>query len=206
VHGTVRRELASGLLEGEQPPAGGGVDFVLDQKIEDEQALAMWGRVHPQMLGGEYLPDYLEDEVEVARIEMRSTTGDVLQVRARPSGGRIAYRVVDEYATEHGDPRTWAYVIQPETSELPLTMGELVNLIDTSRQTGGISHGDDRYDVGLIEGILNANVDGDADIETMRHFFTVSSAFYPELGAYYDTVMQDWYDEELRLLDEDESE
>jgi hypothetical protein len=137
---------------------------------------------------------------------MRSTTGDVLQVRARPRDGRIAYRVVDECATKHGDPGTWAYVIQPETSELPLTMGELVNLIDTAEQTGGISQGDDRYDVGLVEGILNANVDGDADIETMRDFFTVSSAFYPELGAYYDTVMQDWYDEELRLLDQDESD
>ena len=182
------------------------MDFVLDEKVDDEQALEMWGSVHPQMLGGEYLPDHLEDEVEVARIEMRSTTGDVLQVRARPLDGRIAYRVVDEYATEHGDPETWAYVIQPETSELPLTMGELVTLIDTTRQTGGLSHGDDRYDVGLIEGILNGNVADGSDPATMRHFFTVSSAFYPELGAYYDAVIQDWYDEELRFLDEYDSE
>lgn len=205
VQGTVRRELAERLLEGEPPPPGGDIDFVLDERIDDEAALRMWGRVHPQMLGGEFLPAYLPGEVEIARIEMRSTTGDVIQIRARPLDGRIAYRVVDEYETEHGDPNTWAYVIEPAATHKPLALGELIDLIDTARLTGCIAHDDERYDIGLIEGTLNANLDGDAELESMRDFFTVSSPFYPELGRYYDAVMQHWYDEQKSALEgEDE--
>ena len=45
--------------------------------------------IHPSFMGGEYLPDYRRDEVEIARIELQSTTSDVISVRARPQGKRI---------------------------------------------------------------------------------------------------------------------
>ena len=48
-------------------------------------------------MGGEYLPDYRANEVEIVRIELQSTTADVTSVRARLVGRkdpRIEYRVV----------------------------------------------------------------------------------------------------------------
>jgi hypothetical protein len=56
--------------------------------------------VHPHFMGGEYLPSYGRQEVEIARIELASTTSDVISLRARPTGSRIRYRIVDEYESE----------------------------------------------------------------------------------------------------------
>ena len=67
------------------------------------------------MMGGEYLPADLEDEIEVARIELASTTGDVIQLRARPSDGRILYRAVGESWDEGS-----RYAVTPEESAEPL--------------------------------------------------------------------------------------
>ena len=51
---------------------------------------------HPMFMGGNYLPDTEDGEVEIARISIESTTCDVTCVCARPDGGAIHYRVVDE--------------------------------------------------------------------------------------------------------------
>ena len=48
-------------------------------------------------MGGEYLPDRRDTEVEIARLNIDSTTSDVTSVYARPGKDRINYRVVDEY-------------------------------------------------------------------------------------------------------------
>jgi hypothetical protein len=40
-------------------------------------------------MGGEYLPNYGRQEVEIARIALASTASDVISLRARPSGSRI---------------------------------------------------------------------------------------------------------------------
>ena len=53
--------------------------------------------VHPMFMGGNYLPDTDDGEVEIARISIRSTTFDVTSVYAKPVDGAIHYRVVDEY-------------------------------------------------------------------------------------------------------------
>ena len=63
-------------------------------------------------------PDLDDTEIEIARISIRSTTGDVTGVYARRGKGCIHYRVVDEYG---GDTLTGA----PErTSDKPLSLGE----------------------------------------------------------------------------------
>jgi hypothetical protein len=44
-------------------------------------------------------------EVEIARVELESTTADVISLRVRPAGSRIKYRLADEYETEFRLPR-----------------------------------------------------------------------------------------------------
>jgi hypothetical protein len=53
--------------------------------------------IHPMFRGGNYLPDMDEGEVEVARIEIASTTHDVTCLFAKMENGKIKFRVVDEY-------------------------------------------------------------------------------------------------------------
>jgi hypothetical protein len=61
----------------------------------DQQERQSLGAIHPTFMGGEYLPNYGRSEVEIARIELESTTYDVISLRARPVGTRIKYRLVD---------------------------------------------------------------------------------------------------------------
>jgi hypothetical protein len=58
------------------------------------------GQIHRSFMGGEYLPDCRYHEVEIARIELESTTSDVISVRARSRGERIEYSICDEYGSE----------------------------------------------------------------------------------------------------------
>jgi hypothetical protein len=51
-------------------------------------------------MGGEYLPDYEQGEVEIARLVLASTTQDVYSVRARWVGSVLRYHIVDEYETD----------------------------------------------------------------------------------------------------------
>src|SRR5262249_39344152 len=87
-----------------------------------QDALAL-GRIDLTFMGGEFLPDVGTNEVEVARILFDSAAQDAISVRATRSDGAIHYRVVDEYQ------RTLRCT--PSTSTKPLTLGELVTLIDT---------------------------------------------------------------------------
>ena len=54
------------------------------QDTLDEDTRRSLDLIHPSFMGGEYLPDYRRDEIEIARIELESTTSDVISVRARP--------------------------------------------------------------------------------------------------------------------------
>ncbi len=49
---------------------------------------------------------------------------EITSIRGRRNGGRIRYRVADEYESK--------YAIRPQTSKLPLTMGEVIRLINTA--------------------------------------------------------------------------
>ncbi len=48
---------------------------LLKEKLSDEARTSL-GQIHPAFMGGEYLPDYTATEVEIARIELESTTAD----------------------------------------------------------------------------------------------------------------------------------
>jgi hypothetical protein len=52
---------------------------------------------HAALMGGNYLPDTEDGEVEIGRISIKSTTYDVTCVYARPVEAGIHYRAIDEY-------------------------------------------------------------------------------------------------------------
>lgn len=81
---------------------------------------------HPQLRGGEDLPDLEDGEVEVARtVGLDSVHGEVVSVRARPlPGGRYALRVVDEYET--------VISVTPCEVDAPFTALELLRWLQTA--------------------------------------------------------------------------
>jgi hypothetical protein len=119
IKGTTRRRLAHEAITG---GLSGAPDLIFDASLDD-RARAALGRVHPTLMGGEYLPDLAPGEVEIARIELASTTADVIAVFARREGDHIRYRLVDEY-------QDLLYDFSPERSDEPLSLGELVGLLD----------------------------------------------------------------------------
>ena len=154
IKGTARRRLTQKQLDGtgmtELP------DAVTRPSLShvDRQA---FGQLHPSMMGGEYLPDLAGTEIEIARIEIRSTTYDVSSMLARAGKRRIRYRAADEYEGETlADVRT-------RTSMKPLTLGELTLFFMGA------------WD--LME-VLQANFDD--DLAGMLRFFRGSSPFYPD--------------------------
>jgi len=113
--------------------------------------------IHPMFMGGNYLPDTEEGEVEIARISIESTTCDVTCVYARPDHGAIHYRVVDEYGGDTLQGATEA------RTEKPMTLGEF-----TSFFLGAWP---------LLD-VLEMNFEN--DLNGSLEFFSASSEFYPE--------------------------
>jgi hypothetical protein len=114
-----RRQILQAINDGE-------VDEIPPPILADslpEHLRDFTGSIHPMLMGGEYLPDYENSEVEIARVALDSTTCDVISVRARPEGKRIRYRVVDEYSSD--------YVLEFDQSNKPLTLRKLIQLMDT---------------------------------------------------------------------------
>lgn len=134
-------------------------EYLARARLSDTER-SLLGRIHPQLMGGEYLPDQHDGEVEIARIEIDSTTADVTSVYARRDGGLIRYRVVDEYEGETlGAERE-------RTSIEPLTLEELYDFF-----TGAWS----------LQDVLEMN--GFADAHEALAFFRGCSAFYPQFDA-----------------------
>ena len=153
---------------------------LLRDNLTEEDRVGL-GKIHPSFMGGEYLPDYAEGEVEIARIELESTTADVISIRVKKEGERIAYLIVDEYETE--------FNILPTHSDKPLTLSELVRLIDGAMEEGSL---------GLYYTQMNYE-GGERSIEwldQMRHFTRVESVFYQQLHLHYEKLLDLWYEEE----------
>ena len=137
---------------------------VLDEP--DRRAL---GALHPSFMGGEYLPNRQETEVEIARINIDSTTSDVTSVYAKAGKSRIYYRVVDEYNGDTlSDKRT-------RTSKRPLTLAELVKFF-----LGAWS----------LKDVLEGN---DLDLEGAHDFTHPSSELYPQFSAAIRAKIKEWY-------------
>ena len=131
-------------------------DFLAQASLSDVERLAI-GRIHPMFMGGEYLPDLDKTEVEIARISIKSTTGDVTSMYARRGEGCIHYRVVDEYEGDTLTKRT------QRTSEKPLVLGEMYEFF---------------VDAWPFMGVLEMNYED--DLNGMLSFFSGTSAFYAQ--------------------------
>jgi hypothetical protein len=121
--------------------------------------------------------------VKIAGVGIRSVFGDAYFVYARPRGSRIEYAVRAEEPS--GEIR-----IRPRTSAAPLTLAQLIRLIQTAETVGDEGRG-------LTTRILDANwTDLDHDLESLeelRGFVHVGSDIYPELGVYFEREIDAWF-------------
>ena len=172
IKGQNRRVIVAQHLRSPIPDAGEDLHaaFLADELADEDRSVL--GAIHPSWMGGEYLPDYLPGEVELARIVLESVTQDVVSIRARRRGRerRIRYRVVDEYESE--------FVFSPRTSRQPLSQGQLIRLIDTLQNAEEPLEGRT-----YIGDILHRNAS--SPVEKLAAFATVESLFYPTLGEHF---------------------
>ena len=170
-----RRRLHRARIE-----AGVTIHDGLDAELLDKPMREAWGRIDPRNMGGEYLPPLRKAEVEIARISLESTTADQISIRARRLIGRIGYRIVDEY------PESSTYVCHPASSVSPLSLGELIALMESASEGGSI-----------IFPILAMNCRDSTHAE-LATFITVTSDFYADLGRYYRGLTDAWLEQRAR--------
>lgn len=179
-----RKDVQARLMSGDADEYG---DWLTESKLDDSTRQVV-GSMHPAFMGGEYLPNIGGDEIEIARIVLASVTQDVISIRAKRTKKNIAYRVVDEYDSVFKVAKKW--------SSKPLSLRELIYLIDGTGQDGG-----------LVFSILSMNINyGGEDADGMRGFVAVSSSFYPELGRYYDFAIDTYLDGFAVEEDEDDDD
>ena len=118
IQGESRRTIARNILAED---GFAGLTAFFAREVLDEEDRRGWGLLHPQCMGGEYLPQLGEEDVEIARISLASTTGDQISIRASNGSSDIRYSVCDEYGTE--------FELAFTSSEQPLSLAELVQLI-----------------------------------------------------------------------------
>ena len=203
IKGRLRRELLAEAAD------EGNVDDVPPEafadSLSDESREAVAG-IHPQCMGGEFLPDYLPEEVEIARVCSDSVTGDVISVRARPTvDGKITYRVVDEY-TERKD---WIYRYPKLVSDKPLTNAELIAFVDATRYPEDPCASTSS---GLLLAMWESlSGDGATEPETIEGFLWLESIFYPGVEDWYWEREEEFLEKYIRprireLVEEEEEE
>ena len=196
IKGQNRREMARDFIAGDVPKAWGEIDpGLLDDTLSAERRVSL-GQIDPSFMGGEYLPDYRRAEVEIARIVLQSATSDVYSLRARTGarGTRIRYRFVDEYES--------TFFLTPATSRRPLTMSQLIALIDTAESESVETLGHP-----FVESMAYWQFEGGASVQDALDFVSVESSVYPQLGDYYTRRLDAWADAYRREeADEDEDD
>jgi hypothetical protein len=186
IKGQMRREMLRDMLsaEGEKRAAydvvlGPIEDEALGERAPEAFVNDLNRAYGPSWLGGEFLPDLDEREVEIARLVLASVTTDVFSVRARLVDGSYRYSMADEYSTE--------FSLTPSASEQPLTLAELVGLLDTAE-------GQDLF----VELWWWQQWEHGYTPEECTAFAWVESEQYPELGTYYKERARQWRIERAR--------
>ena len=133
---------------------------------QDRRAL---GAIHPSFMGGVYLPNRQETEVEIARINIDSTTSDVTSIYAKAGKNRIYYRVVDEYDGDTLNEK------RSRSSKQPLTLEALVEFF---------------LEAWSLKEVLHYN---ELDRKGAQDFTRPSSEFYPQFEAAIRARIDSWY-------------
>jgi hypothetical protein len=162
VKGTQRRESLTAAIEHDRLNDLNPFFTQTSLSAEDRRARAA---IHPSFMGGEYLPDFEEGELEMARLSLRSVTADVISIRLRRTEDGFVYRIVDEYMDQ--DPN--GLLDEPTTIvvDQPLTMKDFgAFVVQVSRMDhwcGPESHETE---------------------DEAQDFVVATSEFYPEFGDY----------------------
>jgi len=134
-------------------------------------------KLAPHFMGGNYLANLEQGEVEIARLVINSTTRDVNCVYAKMGSGKICLRVVDEYGGETlNEPSEL-------TTEEPLSLGELTDFFLNACE---------------LEGTLEANFGN--DLESSLDFFAASSEFYPDLDELIREIVEQFFLSEMDVV------
>jgi hypothetical protein len=190
IKGQMRREMVRDMLEaqGEKRAVYDAVlgpieDDVLSDRASEGFVNTMNRSMGPSWMGGEYLPDLDGREVEIARIVLASTTMDVFSVRARLVDGAYHYGMADEYETD--------FSVHPEKSIQPLTLEELLGLIDSADSTIETRGS-------FVETWWWQQWEFGDPAEECTDFAWVESDQYPELSALYEERARQWRIERVR--------
>ena len=195
IRGQMRREMVRDMLtaEGEQRVFYDNVlgpisEEVLSNTSPQDFVDHANQTMGPSWMGGEYLPRERHGEIEIARVVLASTLMDVFSLRARWSGGRYRYRMVDEYSTK--------FHLCRKTSMKPLKLSDVIEMLQTGE---GVDI--DSGPRGLVEPWWNQQRDYGDDPEKCTAFAWVESEIYPELAAWYEEYGEAWRAEYQTDLD-----
>src|SRR4051794_5344828 len=120
-----------------------------------------------------------EEGVAVAHITLDSVLGDVMSVIAVPApGGRIRFCVLNDEGGEPVGPLA-------ETADGPLSLRELIDLIDGVKLGEGL-------ELGLVYGTLHMNDLVGTGRPEDTSFISVGSEIYDDLWAHYDAQIRTW--------------
>jgi hypothetical protein len=131
-------------------------------------------------------------EVTIARIGLSTPHRDLITLRARRGGdGRIRYRMIHEGAAA---PATRRIRARPVSSERPLALGELVEMLDRAYYEGACANAYDQECYGhVIWGTLRLHFEhGIGHADEYLFFASVESEHYPQLEAYYRARLAEW--------------
>ena len=128
-------------------------------------------------------------EEEIARVTLMTEPKIVTTVRAWTEEDGLIHYKIESQSNVYNDSN---YKFAPQTSGLPLTMGEIITLIDTADlgnegpagYSGLICWREENHcSSGCTRSVLNSWVD----------FVQVSSDFYPDLDCWYRDEAVEWY-------------
>jgi hypothetical protein len=158
VKGIWRRDILEMAIEEDRLL---GVDPFFTSTSLSKEDRRVRSAIHPRFTGGEYLPDFEEGEVEVARIELASVTGDVISIRGSQTKAGFRYRVVDEYENE--------CLLEPNEIivEKPLCLEDLGKFLCRTMSLAEILSLNELFTV-----------------QEAKLFLTVKSTFYPQFSTY----------------------
>jgi hypothetical protein len=131
-------------------------------------------------------------EAEIVRIALSSSGADAVVLTARLTpNARIRYRMTHVDSRERARRRI---SVAPASSAKPLTLGELIDLLENACYAGPCpDEGDDARYGGVIWGTLRLHMEhGLQHADDYLFFLKVTSRHYPQLERHYAERLNEW--------------